>query len=86
MKRISIICLTGLLFLTACENTGSSTVGKYEQEETSPSSEKSEGGSHGEQAKEKTESTVTDTLKTSSDTAGAGAHVHVEGDSAHSNR
>lgn len=77
MKRITIVCLTGLLFFTACENGGSSTVGSYEKEETSQSSEKSEnkshgGQSHGEQShsgqvKESTEGTATDTLPTSGD-------------------
>ncbi|MCW3079996.1 hypothetical protein [Segetibacter sp.] len=53
MKKISVVCLAGLLFFTACENGGSSTVGSYEKEETS-SSEKSESGSegHGGQVKE----------------------------------
>ena len=55
MKRICIVCLTGLLFFAACENTNSSTVGTYEKEETSESSQKSEGGSHGGQVKESTE-------------------------------
>lgn len=54
MKRICIVCLTGLLFFTACENTNSSTVGTYEHEESSESSHKSEGGSHGGQVKEST--------------------------------
>lgn len=69
MKKISIVCLTGLLFLTACENSGSSTIGTYDKEETSQSSEKSEGEAHGGQAKENTETTTTttDTLKTSGD-------------------
>lgn len=67
MKRISIVCLTGLLFLTACENTGSSTVGSWEKEETTQSTEKTEGASHEEQAKEKTDSVTVDTLKAGTD-------------------
>ena len=65
MKKITIISLTGLLFFTACQNTGSSTVGTYDKEETSQSSEKSESESKSGEVKEKTESTTTDTLKTS---------------------
>lgn len=63
MKRISIVCLTGLLFFTACENTGSSTVGSYERDETSQSSEKTEA--HEAQVKE---GSTTDTLKASVNT------------------
>lgn len=53
MKKISVVCLAGVLFFAACENGGSSTVGSYEKEETS-TSEKSESGSeaHGGQVKE----------------------------------
>ncbi|GEO12068.1 hypothetical protein [Segetibacter aerophilus] len=54
MKKISVVYLSGLLLFAACENGGSSTVGSYEKEETSQSSEKSEGGAEGHsgQAKE----------------------------------
>lgn len=60
MKKIFIACLTGIFFLAACENTGSSTVGTYEKEERSQSSEKSEGEGHGEKAKEHSESTTSE--------------------------
>lgn len=70
MKRISIVCLTGLLFFAACENTNSSTVGTYEKEESSQSSEKNESESHGEQTKEHSQSaTHSDTNSTSADTS-----------------
>lgn len=79
MKRICIVCFTGLLFFTACENTNSSTVGTYEKEETSTSSEKSEGGSHGKQAKESTEHAIADTtLKTLGDAPHEGSGVELE--------
>lgn len=68
MKKISIVCLAGLLFFTACENTGSSTVGTYEKEETSQSSEKSENKSHGAQTKENTERATENTEKATTDT------------------
>lgn len=73
MKKIFIICFTGIFFLAACENTGSSTVGSYEKEETSHSSEKSEGEAHGEKAKEHSGTTTSEgathdtTLRTSGD-------------------
>jgi hypothetical protein len=75
MKRISIVCLSGLLLLAACHNSGSSTVGTYEQEQTTESSEKSEGESHhaeGAEHKETTkpnESATADSLKSSADTS-----------------
>jgi hypothetical protein len=68
MKKISIVCLTGLLFFTACENSGSSTVGTYEKEETSQSSEKNENEGHGGQAKENTERATENTEKATTDT------------------
>ena len=77
MKRISIVCLSGLLLFAACHNSGSSTVGTYEQEQTTESSEKSESESHhGEGTEHKTttehnESSAPDTLKSSLDTTGA---------------
>jgi hypothetical protein len=87
MKKISIVCLSGLLFLAACENTGSSTVGTYEKEETSQSSEKSEGHSgekhegeaHGAQATEHAGSAAADTtLKTSGDAPHNASGVEVK--------
>lgn len=47
MKKISIICLAGISFFAACENNNSSTVGTYENEETSPSVDKKEDTSKG---------------------------------------
>lgn len=47
-------CIAGLLTFAACENTGSPTVGKYEQEETSQSTEKTENKPHGRQSKQET--------------------------------
>ncbi|MDQ6813399.1 MAG: hypothetical protein M3040_06675 [Bacteroidota bacterium] len=67
MKKISIVCLTGLLFLTACDNSGSSTVGTYEKEETSQSSEKSESNSN-KGLEEKTERATEKAAKGSGDT------------------
>ena len=83
MKRICILCFTGLLFFTACENTNSSTVGTYEKEETSESSQKSEGGSHGGQVKQSTEHATEHgdadtTLKTSGAASPDGSGVEVE--------
>lgn len=83
MKKISIVCLSGLLFFTACENTGSSTVGTYEKEETTQSSEKTEHESHGGQVKETTEGVATegattDTLKTSGDAPHEGSGVEIK--------
>lgn len=46
MKKISVICLAGVLFFAACENTNSSTVGTYEKDETTESVEKSGMESH----------------------------------------
>ncbi len=48
MKKISIVCLAGLLFLAACENNNSSTVGTYENDETSSSADKKESMSNDE--------------------------------------
>ncbi|HSU51304.1 MAG TPA: hypothetical protein VLJ41_11955 [Segetibacter sp.] len=79
MKRISIVCLTGLLFFAACENTNSSTVGSYEKEETSQSSEKNESESHGAQKEEHSQSsTNTDTITTSADTTHPGSSVELK--------
>jgi hypothetical protein len=85
MKKISAICLSGLLLFTACENTGSSSVGTYEKDETSQSSEMSESGSeaHGGKVKEGTEHTtnqsagIDTTLPTSGDAhrGGSGAEM-----------
>ena len=76
MKRISVVCLTGLLFLAACENTNSSTVGSYEKEETSQSTEKNESEAHGGQTKEHSQSaTKSDTISTSADTSHVGSGV-----------
>jgi len=36
MKKIYVAGVAALLFFTACENSGSSTVGSYKDEETSP--------------------------------------------------
>lgn len=69
MKKTFVVGLFGLLFLTACQNTNSSTVGTYEKEESSQSSEKSEGETHSGEAKEHTQNATTDTLKTSEDTS-----------------
>jgi hypothetical protein len=75
MKRISIVCLSGLLLFAACHNSGSSTVGTYEQEQTTESSEKSESETHhGEGAEHKDvtehkESATADSLKSSADTS-----------------
>jgi hypothetical protein len=69
MKKIFVVGLSGVLFFTACENTNSSTVGTYEKEETSQSSEKSEGESHSAEVKEHTQNTTTDTVKASGDTS-----------------
>ncbi|MCW3105530.1 MAG: hypothetical protein JWQ09_36 [Segetibacter sp.] len=59
-------------------NSGSSTIGTYEKEETSQSSEKSESESHGGQVKENTESTTIDTLKTSGDAPHEGSGVEIK--------
>jgi hypothetical protein len=93
MKRIFIVGLTGLLFFAACQNNGSSTVGKYEQEEQSQSSEQGEseshggkaeshegqGGSHEGQAKESAEHATTDTtLRTSGDAPREGSGAEIK--------
>lgn len=93
MKRIFIAGLAGLFFFAACENTGSSTVGKYEQEEQSQSSEQRESESHGEkaqshegqqeshsgQAKENAEPATTDTtLRTSGDAPREGSGAEIK--------
>lgn len=62
MKKLFIVCLTGLLFLTACENSGSSSVGTYEKDETTQSTDKKESESTTDESKTKV--TTTDTLKT----------------------
>ena len=41
MRKTFIIAITGVLFFAACDNTGSSTVGTYDKEETSGSDDKS---------------------------------------------
>lgn len=40
MRKTFILIMAGILFFSACENTGSSTVGTYEKEETSASEDK----------------------------------------------
>ena len=83
MKKIFVVSLSGLLLLAACENTGSSTVGTYEKEETSQSSEKSEGEIHSGEAKEHTQNATTDTVKTSEDASHKGSSVEIkEGENA----
>lgn len=64
MKRIFIVGLAGIMFLAACENTGSSTVGTYEKDETTQSSEKTEGEAAEGQVKEKTETNTKETNTT----------------------
>lgn len=53
MTKISSICLAAVLLFAACENKGSSTVGVYENEESSESSDKSEGPAKEENADNK---------------------------------
>lgn len=43
MKRIFIILLAGSMSIISCENSGSSTVGSYEREETSSHEVSKEG-------------------------------------------
>ena len=78
MKKICILGFAGLLFLTACENGGSSTVGTYEKEETSKSSEKSESESHGEKVKESSEKATEHTESATTDTT-----LRISGDAPH---
>lgn len=81
MKKITIVCLTSLLFFSACENSGSSTVGSYENEETSSSSNKSEMEGHGSPAKEHKEGTGHTTNDTIGDAPGhrSGTEIKTEG-------
>jgi hypothetical protein len=44
MKKFFIVSLSAALFLGACSNDGSSTVGTYERDEVSESTEGSEHG------------------------------------------
>lgn len=67
MKKIKIICMSGLLFFAACENTGSSTVGTYEKDETSQTLQKSEGESHSAELKEHSSNSTADTIRASGD-------------------
>ncbi|MEJ7684955.1 MAG: hypothetical protein WKG06_45340 [Segetibacter sp.] len=55
MKKTSIVCLAGMLFFAACENNNSSTVGTYENDETSSSADKKEGTSKEENLNSYTE-------------------------------
>lgn len=81
MKKLTIVCLTGWLFLAACENTGSSTVGSYEKEETSQSFEKAEGEAHGAPVRESAEGAAhgtTDTVQTSGDAPSGRSGIEVK--------
>jgi len=40
MKKTYLVALAGILFFTACDNSGSSTIGSYKDEETSPAIDK----------------------------------------------
>jgi len=78
MKKICIAGFVGLLFFTACENTGSSSVGSYEKEETSQSSDKSENEGHSGQAIENGQSGTENTGTVTTDTS-----LKVSGDAPH---
>ena len=46
MKIFDIACLACMLFFASCENNNSSTVGTYENEETSTAADQKEGASN----------------------------------------
>ncbi len=63
MKKISIAIFSVMLF-TACENTGSSTVGTYEKdEETTQSPDQKEEAQKEQSTRQNTGSTTSDTLQ-----------------------
>ncbi len=70
MKKISIVCLAGLLFLAACENNNSSTVGTYENDETSSSADKKESTSNDENLNSNTENVRDVTIDTGKNITG----------------
>jgi len=70
MIKASIVCIAGILFLSACENSNSSTIGTYEQEETSAPSEIKEDTAKEATATKESEndsSVSIDTLKNNQD-------------------
>lgn len=69
MTKIYIACLAGILFFTACENESSSTVGTYDHEETSASSEKKEDATKEENSGNKNEDAMNATIDTSKSNA-----------------
>lgn len=48
MKKFSIAFFAAVLFFASCENSGSSTIGTYDKEETHSTESKEEGGSGSE--------------------------------------
>ena len=47
MKKFVVAGFIGVIAFASCENTGSSTVGTYEREETHSSEKKESGTGHG---------------------------------------
>ena len=72
MKKISVICLSGLLlFFTACEsNSNSSTVGKYENDDVSQSSDNKEGHSQEQSSNTETGNASAVTMDTAKNITG----------------
>ena len=65
MKRISIAFFAGILFLTSCGDSGSSTIGDWSKEESAEKTEHNTEGHAAEQHENASEENTTDTTKTS---------------------
>ena len=68
MKKILVAGFIGLIAFTSCENSGSSTIGTYEKEETHSTEKRETGSGHGHE-KQGTDHDKEDTTK-----AGTSAH------------
>lgn len=70
MKKLSVICLAGILFFAACENNNSSTVGTYENDEASRVSDKKEDSSKEQTSSNQTENTTAASIDTAKNISG----------------
>jgi hypothetical protein len=70
MKKICLTSITVILFFAACENSGSSTVGSYDTEDSSESSVTNENISKGQSSNNETDNTKMVSVDTAKNTTG----------------
>lgn len=73
MKKIYVAGVVAAIFFVSCENNGSSTVGSYENEETSSTTDKKEDITSKERSSDnKTENATSVSIDTAKSISGAG--------------